>query len=448
MGWQVINVKDANDINAINRAIKKAKAEKEKPSLIIIKSVIGYGSPLADTAACHGAPLGAENLQKLRENLGWNYPTYEVPEEVFKHCKRFANKGKKAERLWKAMFKKYAEEYPELAKEYEEWKKPNFKNLENIEELWQFEKNDASRGYGHTVLNKLAKYVPNLFGGSADLTPSNKSNMKARADYGVADRTGSNVHFGIREHAMTAIVNGLYLHGGLVPYCATFAVFSDYMRPAMRMAAIMQLPVVYVLTHDSIGVGEDGPTHQPVEHFDSYRAMPDIKVYRPADGRETTASWINALKGKTPSCLFLSRQTLPMIEGTGKDAMKGGYIIRNSEKATPDAIILATGSEVGLAIKAYEQLKTEGVDARVVSIPCMEDFNAQSKKYKESVLPSKVKARVAVEAGTPNSWYQFVGLDGKVICMKDFGKSAPAEKLFDYYGFTVENIVNAVKELI
>ena len=448
MGWQVINVKDANDINAINRAIKKAKAEKEKPSLIIIKSVIGYGSPLADTAACHGAPLGAENLQKLRENLGWNYPTYEVPEEVFKHCKRFANKGKKAERLWKAMFKKYAEEYPELAKEYEEWKKPNFKNLENIEELWQFEKNDASRGYGHTVLNKLAKYVPNLFGGSADLTPSNKSNMKARADYGVADRTGSNVHFGIREHAMTAIVNGLYLHGGLVPYCATFAVFSDYMRPAMRMAAIMQLPVVYVLTHDSIGVGEDGPTHQPVEHFDSYRAMPDIKVYRPADGRETTASWINALKGKTPSCLFLSRQTLPMIEGTGKDAMKGGYIIRNSEKATPDAILLATGSEVGLAIKAYEQLKTEGVDARVVSIPCMEDFNAQSKKYKESVLPSKVKARVAVEAGTPNSWYQFVGLDGKVICMKDFGKSAPAEKLFDYYGFTVENIVNAVKELI
>ena len=448
MGWQVIKVKDANDLAALNRAIKKAKAEKEKPSLIIVSSVIGYGSPLAGKASCHGSPLGAENLAALKKELDWNYEPFEVPEEVFKHCKKFGNKGRKAEREWKVMFAEYEKAYPELAKEYISWKKREMPDLKNIDELWAFEKDDASRGYSATVLNKLAKYIPNLIGGSADLAPANKSNIKDRGSYSATDKSGSNMHFGIREHAMAAIVNGMYLHGGLIPYCATFAVFSDYMKNAMRMSAIMELPVVYILTHDSIGVGEDGPTHQPIEHLAGLRAMPDMKVYRPADGRETTAAWIAALTGNKPSCLFLSRQTLPMLEGTGKDAFKGGYILADSDKKTPDVILIATGSEVSLAMKAKAELKNEGIDARVVSMPCMEDFEAQSEKYKNGVLPKSVRARVAIEAGSPLGWYKYVGLDGKVIGMETFGASAPAAKLFEKFGFTVENVVNTVKEVL
>lgn len=448
MGWQVLKVKDANDVAAINRAIKKAKAEKNKPSLIVIASQIGYGSHLQGKASCHGAPLGEEGVVTLKKNLGYDYPPFEVPEEVFKHCKKFANKGKRAQKAWKEMFKSYSEKYPELAKEYISWKKKELPELADIEELWQFEKDDASRGYSSTVLNKLAKYVPNLIGGSADLAPANKSNMKSRGDYLPTDKTGSNMHFGIREHAMAAIVNGMYLHGGLIPYCATFAVFSDYMKNAMRMSAIMELPVTYILTHDSIGVGEDGPTHQPIEHLAGLRAMPNMKVFRPADGRETAAAWISAITGKEPTCLFLSRQTIPMLEGTGKDAFKGGYILCDSAKKTPDVILIATGSEVNLAVKAKAELAADGIDARVVSMPCMEEFEKQSAKYKESVLPKSVRARVAVEAGAKDCWYKYVGLDGKVIGMDTFGESAPAGKLFVKYGFTVENVVATAKEVL
>jgi len=448
MGWQVIKVKDANDIGALNRAIKKAKAEKNKPSLIVIQSVIGFGSHLAGNAACHGAPLGEEGVATLKKNLEWNYEPFEVPEEVFKHCKKFANKGRKAQRAWKAMFKAYEEQYPELAKEYKAWKKNELPDLKNIEELWQFEKDDASRGYSSTVLNKLAKYVPQLIGGSADLAPANKSNMKSRGDFGPNDKTGSNMHFGIREHAMAAIVNGMYLHGSLIPYCATFAVFSDYMKNAMRMSALMELPVIYILSHDSIGVGEDGPTHQPIEHLSGLRAMPNMKVYRPADGRETTASWIGALTGKEPACIVVSRQTLPMLDGTGEKAFKGGYILADSTKKTPDVILIATGSEVTLAVNAKKALAEQGVDARVVSMPCVEEFEKQSEKYKESVLPKAVRARVAVEAGATMCWYKYVGMDGKVVGIDEFGASAPAKKLFEKYGFTVENVVNAALEVV
>ncbi len=448
LGWQVINVKDANDIMALNRAIKKAKAEKEKPSLIIIQSKIGYGSHLEGKAASHGAPLGEEGVATLKKNLGWDYAPFEVPEEVFKHCKKFANKGKKAQKAWKELFKAYAEKYPELAKEYISWKKKELPDLKAIEELWQFEKDDASRGYSHTVLNKLAKYIPNLIGGSADLAPANKSNMKSRGEYLPTDKSGSNMHFGIREHAMSAIVNGMYLHGGLIPYCATFAVFSDYMKNAMRMSALMELPVIYILSHDSIGVGEDGPTHQPIEHLTGLRAMPNMKVYRPADGRETTASWIDAITGKEPSCIVVSRQTLPQLEGTGEKAFKGGYILADSDKKNPDAIIIATGSEVVLAMDAKKTLAEEGIDVRVVSMPCVEVFEKQSEKYKESVLPSTIRARVAVEAGATMCWYKYVGMDGKVVGIDTFGASAPAKKLFEKYGFTVDNVANAVKEVI
>lgn len=447
MGWQVIKVKDANDVAAINRAIKKAKAETEKPSLIIVKSTIGYGSPLAGKASCHGSPLGADNLAALKKTLGWACEPFEVPEEVFKHCKKFGAKGKRAEKAWKEMFKEYSEKYPELAKEYVSWKKRELPDLENIEELWQFEKDDASRGYGSTVLNKLAKYVPNLIGGSADLAPANKSNIKSRGNYEADVKDGSNMHFGIREHAMAAICNGMYLHGGLIPYCATFAVFSDYMKNAMRMSALMEIPVIYILTHDSIGVGEDGPTHQPIEQLTGLRATPHMRVYRPADGRETAAAWIAALKGKDPACLFLSRQTLPMLEGTGKNAFKGGYILCDSDKKVPDVILIATGSEVNLAVSAKALLKEEGIDARVVSMPCTEDFDAQSEKYKESVLPSAVRARVAIEAGSPLCWYKYVGLDGKILGMDSFGASAPAGQLFKKFGFTPENVAEAAKEV-
>lgn len=447
LGWQVIKVKDANDISALNRAIKKAKAETEKPSLIIVKSTIGYGSPLAGKASCHGAPLGVENLQALKDNLGWKEAPFEVPEEVFKHCKKFARKGKKAERLWKEMFKAYSEKYPELAKEYLAWKKNDLPDLENIEELWQFEKDDAGRGYGNTVLNKLTAYIPNLFGGSADLSPANKTVMKERGEFLPQDKSGFNVHFGIREHAMAAICNGVYLHGGLIPYCATFAVFSDYMKNAMRMSAIMKLPVTYILTHDSIGVGEDGPTHQPIEQLAGLRAMPDFNVYRPADGKETAACYISALKGKLPSCLVLSRQTLPRLEGTGKQALKGGYIVSDSEKRTPDMIIIATGSELSLALEAKKELLSGGIDARVVSMPCVEIFDKQSEKYKNSVLPASVTKRLAIEAGSPMCWYKYVGFNGKVIGMETFGKSAPAKALFNEFGFTVENVVETAKSL-
>ncbi len=448
LGWQVIKVKDANDIMAINRAIKKAKAETEKPTLIICKSQIGYGSHLQNNAGCHGAPLGEEGVATLKKNLGWSCEPFEVPEEVFKHCKKFGSKGKKAEKAWKELFKAYEKKYPELAAEYKAWKNRTLPDLTNIEELWQFEKDDASRGYGNTVLNKIAKYVPNLIGGSADLAPANKSNIKARGGYSAVDKSGSNMAFGIREHAMSAICNGIYLHGGLIPYCATFAVFSDYMKNAMRMSAIMEIPVIYVLTHDSIGVGEDGPTHQPIEHLAGLRAMPNMRVYRPADGKETTAAWISALTGKNPACLFLSRQNLPRLENSGEQAFKGGYILADSQKKTPDAIIIATGSEVSLAMNAKAELIKEGIDVRVVSMPCVEDFEAQTAKYKESVLPAKIRARVAVEAGATMSWYKYVGLDGKIVGIDTFGASAPAKKLFEKFGFTTEKVVEAVKETL
>ena len=447
LGWQVLKVSDANDLQAISRAIKKAKAEKEKPSLIIVKSVIGYGSPLAGSANCHGAPLGEQNVDELRKTLGWDYPPFEVPEEVFAHCKKTARKGAKAEKEWKTLFAEYAKAYPELAEEYQRYKNPDLSVLINDEDLWNFEKEDATRGHGSVVLNKIAKHFPNLVGGSADLAPTNKSYMKGLGDYSAENRLGRNFHFGIREHAMCAITNGMYLHGSLLPYCATFAIFSDYMKNAMRMSALMNLPIPFILTHDSIGVGEDGPTHQPIEQLTGLRSMPNMKVYRPADGKETAAAWISALTGNGPTCLFLSRQTLPTIEGTSKEALKGGYTVCDCGEK-PQVILMATGSELNIAVKACNALKEEGIKANVVSMPCMEEFEKQPAKYKESILPNSVRARVAIEAGSPTCWYKYVGLDGTVIGMESFGASAPAKELFAKFGFTVENVVAQAKKLL
>ena len=440
-GWQVLKVDDANDMEAIKRAVRKAKAETEKPSLIICKSIIGYGSPLAGSADCHGAPLGAENLKKLKENLGWEYEPFEVPQEVAEYCNAIGRKGVARQGKWKRLFKEYEAAYPELAALYKQYMSNELPDLKNDADLFDFPKADATRGTSSTVLNKLAERIPNLIGGSADLAPSNKSNMKKYAAFSAADKSGSNIHFGIREHAMAAISNGIQLHGGLRAYCATFFIFTDYMKNAMRLSALMHLPVTYILTHDSIGVGEDGPTHEPVEQLIGLRSIPNMKVFRPADGKETAAAWISALSGNAPTCLVLTRQTLPQYENSGLEALKGGYVLADSEKKVPDVLLIASGSEVEQCMKAKDILKTKGVDARVVSMPCMEEFEKQPQAYKDEVLPPEVKARVCVEAGSPYSWYKYAGDCGEIIGMSTFGASAPANKLFEMFGFTADNVV-------
>ena len=446
-GWQVIEVKDGNDVKAVAKAIKKAKAETEKPSLIVCYTEIGYGSSKQGSASSHGAPLGAECLADMKKNLGYDYPEFTVPEEVYAHTKKAINRGKKAERNWKKMFAEYQKAYPELAKEFIDRMNgviPEF----DWEDVYKFEKDDATRGTGGTVINKLAPKLNTLFGGSADLNPSTKTYMKGVGDYSPATRDGRNVHFGIREHAMAAICNGLSCHGGFLPFCSTFFVFSDYMKNAMRLSAIMNLNVTYVLTHDSIGVGEDGPTHQPIEHLTALRSIPNMKVFRPCDGRETAAGWEIAVKGKGPTSLILSRQTLKSYDGTGKAALKGGYILSDSEKKIPDVILIGAGSEVECCMSAKEMLKADGIDARVVSMPCMELFDAQTKAYKESVIPSAVRKRVCVEAGSTLPWYKYAGLDGKIIGIDEYGLSGPAKVLFNHYGFTAQNVYEKAKELL
>ena len=414
-GWQVLKVDDANDLDLLKRTVRKAKADTERPSIIICKTVIGYGSPLAGSHECHGAPLGVENLKKLKENLGWTCEPFEVPAEVAEHCSAIARRGVTRQGRWKRMFKEYEAQYPDLAAKYKLYMSGELPDLKNDAELFEFSKPDATRNTSFTVLNKLADRIPNLIGGSADLAPSNKSNMKKREDFTAENKAGSNMHFGIREHAMAAIANGMQLHGGLRAYCATFFIFSDYMKHAMRLSALMHQPVTYILTHDSIGVGEDGPTHEPV--------------------------WISALTGNSPTCLVLTRQNLPQYENSGLEALKGGYILADSDKKVPDVLLIASGSEVEQCMQAKEILKTKGVDARVISMPCMEEFEKQPIAYRESVIPPEVKARVCVEAGSPYSWYKYAGDCGEIIGMTTFGASGPANKLFEMFGFTADNVV-------
>ncbi|MBR2337463.1 MAG: transketolase [Clostridia bacterium] len=447
-GWQVINVKDGNDLKAISRAIDKAKKETEKPSLIIIKTTIGYGSPKAGTADVHGAPLGKEAITELKLNLKHDYPEFTVPKEVAKYLEKYKLNGDKIQKKWENLVTAYEMKYPELGKKLKDYLKGSIPDLLHDDKLFDFAKPDATRNTSFKVLNRLSELVPNLVGGSADLAPSNKSNMTSRTYYSPENRVGSNFHFGIREHAMSAICNGMALHGGLKVYCATFFIFSDYMKNAMRLSALMNIPVTYILTHDSIGVGEDGPTHQPVEQLAGLRSIPNMKVFRPADGKETAYAWISSLSESSPTCLVLTRQNLPQYKNSCSDALKGGYVLADSDKPTPDAILLASGSEVELVMKAKDELIKEGIDVRVVSIPCMELFDKQDDSYKSYVLPNSVRARVAVEAATPDMWYKYVGLDGKVIGMTTFGASAPHSALLSKFGFTVENVVNSVKTVL
>lgn len=450
-GWQVLNVADGNDIDAIKKAVDEAKAETEKPSIIIIKTVIGYGAPNKQgKASAHGEPLGEEEIALAKKNLGWEYEeSFFVPQEVKDYMNEIIAKGTKAEDEWNNLFAEYANAYPEEAKEWEKWHSDQIADLLNDEDFWTYEGDIATRASSEKVLNKLSKVVPNLIGGSADLAPSNKSVMKDRKDFSKDTPCGSNLHFGIREFAMTAIANGMYVHGGLRPYIAGFFVFSDYMKSGLRMEAIMGLPVISIMTHDSIGVGEDGPTHQPIEHLAALRSMPNYTVFRPCDTNETAAGWYAALTRTTsPTALVLSRQNLPLFKETGKGALKGAYILRDSEKATPDVILMASGSEVELIYKAYDELKLKGIDARVVSMPSWEIFEEQPEEYKESVLPKNVKQRVAVEAASSFGWHKYTGFEGEIISIDTFGASAPAGVLFKEYGFTVENVVEKAMKVL
>ena len=370
-GWQTITVEDGNDVDAIDKAIKEAKAEADKPSIIKIMTKIGYGAPNKQgKASAHGEPLGEEEIVLAKENLGWEYKEdFYVPEQVKENISDITKAGAETEKEWKAVFEAYAKEYPELAEQWNNWHNGELPDLLNNEDYWTYEGDIATRASSEKVLNKLSKLVPNLIGGSADLAPSNKSVMKDREYYSPENRTGSNMHFGIREFAMTVIANGMYLHGGLRPYIAGFFVFSDYMKAGLRMSALMGLPVISIFTHDSIGVGEDGPTHQPIEHLAALRSMPNYTVIRPCDSRETAAAWYAALSRKTsPTGIILSRQNLPLLDGTGKEALKGAYILKNSKKETPDVILMATGSEVELIYKAWDILQEKGIDARVISL--------------------------------------------------------------------------------
>ena len=447
LGWQVLKVNDGENIDSIEAALKLAKDETEKPSLVIVNTTIGYGSPLAGTSKCHGAPLGADNVKQLRANLSYKAKPFEVAPQVTEHIASLAPTFNKYESEWNKIVKAYKTKYPEKYEEFQVWRKGeiDFEALDSIYDMP--EKSEATRASSQRILNKIAEQNPFIIGGSADLATSNMVVIANGGDLS-ATELGRNIHFGIREHAMGAICNGMYLHGGLLPFCATFTVFSDYMKAAIRMSALMNIPVVYVLSHDSIGVGEDGPTHQPIEQLAMLRTIPNIKVFRPADSKETAAAYESAWTGKSPTVIVLSRQSLPQLDCTTTDALYGGYIVADSEKETPDTILISNGSELSLALAAKKQLKKEGIDARVVSMPCMELFDIQTQKYRESVLPTRVRARVAIEAGRSQSWYKYVGLDGECCCIDTFGMSAPADIMFEICGFNVDNVVKLAKKTI
>lgn len=452
-GFQTIEVEDGNDLEAIGKAIEEAKADKTRPSLIKVNTLIGYGCPAKQgKASAHGEPLGVDNVAALKENINWPCKgDFEVPKEVYDHYKELADNMAKAEDKWNELFAAYVEKYPEMKELWDNYFDGyDMSDLFNSDEYWaKGDKPEATRSTSGTILNMIKKAMPNLIGGSADLAPSNKTNMKDAGDFSKDNYAGTNLHFGVREQAMAAIGNGLALHGGLKAFVATFFVFSDYVKPMARLSALMKLPLTYVFTHDSIGVGEDGPTHEPIEQLAAFRSLPDFTVFRPCDRTETAAAWMYAVENECgPTGLVLTRQNLPQMEGSSKDALKGGYVIAESEKAVPDAIIIASGSEVSLALNAKEELKKSGIDVRVVSMPSMELFDKQSAEYKESVLPNAVRKRVAVEALSDFGWYKYVGLDGKVIAMEGFGASGPAATLFEHFGFTVDNVVKTVKEVV
>lgn len=451
-GFQTLVVEDGNNIEEIGKAIEEAKADKTRPTMITVKTKIGFGCPAKEgKASAHGEPLGVDNVAALKENLGWpSQEPFYVPDEVYANYKEKAEKGVAAEEAWNKLFADYCKAYPEMKKLWDEYfDEDAAEKVLTDENFWSYEdKPQATRNLSGVQINKLKNMLPNLMGGSADLAPSTKTYMSDMGDFSKDNYAGRNMHFGVRELAMTAIGNGMMLHGGLRAFVSTFFVFSDYVKPMARLSAIMGVPLTFVLTHDSIGVGEDGPTHEPIEQLAMLRSLPNFTVYRPCDATETAAAWAYAVTSKkTPTALVLTRQNLPQIKGSSKDALKGAYVIADSEKSVPDAILIASGSEVSLAVDAKAELMKDSIDVRVVSMPSMDVFDQQSDEYKESVLPKSVRKRVAIEALSDFGWGKYVGLDGAYVTMHGFGASAPAATLFKEFGFTVDNVVKTVKGL-
>lgn len=453
-GWHVQVVEDGNtDLDAIHKAIETAKSVTDKPSLIKVRTIIGYGSPnKANSHDAHGAALGASEVQATRDNLGWKYEPFEVPEDALKHWRKAIERGAKIEEEWNQLFARYKEQYPEEARTLDRMHEAELpQGWESVLPTYKPEdKAEATRVQSGRTLNALAGVIPELLGGSADLAPSNNTLLKSSGDFQKGQYANLNIRFGVREHGMGAICNGLALDGsGLIPYCATFLVFTDYMRAAIRLSALSEAGVIYVMTHDSIQLGEDGPTHQPIEQIASLRAIPDLVVIRPADGNETSGAYKVAIQNRTrPTLLALSRLAQPNLPNTSIEGVtKGAYIISDSD-GTPDLILIGTGSETQLCVKAAEQLRGEGKKVRVVSMPSWEMFEEQDANYRESVLPKAVTKRLSVEAGTSFGWCKYTTSEGASVSIDTFGASAPGPVCMENFGFTVDNVLAKAKALL
>ncbi|HEX9751413.1 MAG TPA: transketolase [candidate division Zixibacteria bacterium] len=456
-GWQVIGPVDGNDVEGIAAAIRRAQADTNHPSLIVINSVIGYGSPKQGTAAVHGAPLGTDNARAAKDALGWpQAPLFHIPGEVLAHMRRAVERGRESHARWRERFDAYTRAHAELATRFQstvEGRLPDGWD-DGLDTLFEgIGKAMATRSASGTVMNHLAERLPQLIGGSADLAESNKTLLKDYGDFIWDAQRGRNIYFGVREHAMGAIVNGMARHGGVIPYSATFLTFSDYMRPAMRLGALMGVRAIYIFSHDSIGLGEDGPTHQPIEHLMSLRLIPNLTVIRPADARETAEAWRAAITNESgPTVLVLTRQNVPVLDrrqcAPASELHRGAYTLWQSSGRTPEIIIIGTGSEVALALQAGMALAGDATCVRVVSMPSWELFEKQSSRYQDEVFPSSVRLRIAVEAGITMGWERYVGSEGIVIGMTRFGASAPAEVLYEKFNITVARIVQAGTELL
>jgi transketolase len=457
-GWHVQRVDDGNDVEALEQALDAARKETARPSLIAVRTHIGYGSPgKQDTAGVHGEPLGPEEIQLTKDNLGWpREPSFLVPEEASAHFRQAIDAGRKLESRWQTAFEAYRENYKEPAAEWDRWMKGQLPDgWENDIPLFDpDEKGTATRVASGKVLNAIALKIANLIGGSADLAPSTKTLIDGENNFQAPEYSGRNLRFGVREHAMGGILNGMALHGGLIPYGATFLVFSDYMRPAIRLAALTKLKVVYVFTHDSIGLGEDGPTHQPIEHLAALRAVPNLAVIRPCDANETAEAWRAAIIHRDgPVALALSRQNLPTLDRNAKYAPaeglhRGAYILSEAAGDHPDVILIASGSEVHIALEAAEIITAKGPAVRVVSMPSWELFETQPAEYRQRVLPLSVKAKIAIEAGSPQGWHRYVGDFGHIIALDHFGASAPYKILYEKFGLTADRVVEKALEIV
>jgi transketolase len=449
--WEVIKVSDGNNMEEVENAIEKSRYNTNKPSLIMVKNIIGFGSPnKSNTSKVHGSPLGDDEIALMKEKFGWDpEEKFFVPDEVREYMKELTDKREIDRFMWEEKFEDYLNEFPEMAKEWDVWFEYDFpEEVSNSLSMWkELDVKEASRVSGGKVLNHIARDLPNIVGGSADLNESTKTYMKALGDFTSKNRDGNNVFFGIREHAMAGIINGIALHGGLRTFGSTFLVFSDYMKPSIRLAGLMGLPVVYIFTHDSIGVGEDGPTHQPIEHLAMLRGIPNLDVYRPANGKETGVAFTKAFKKSDgPSALVLSRQNLEPLGEVTKAAHYGAYVISPERDKNIDGILIGSGSEVQLLIKAQEELWESGYNTRVVSMLSWEVFDRQDESYKKEVIPPEIENRLYVEAGLDFAWEKYVGINGKKIGMTSYGESAPGAEVMKHFGFTVENIVKRIKE--